>query len=204
MGLGWMTKKRYSDPMSAKRSRRRKKGIGLIAGGEQATEKKWAYLVEDVASLFIENNWTLTYCGMGSGLAGLIAHAVIEGGGRVKAIVVDGAEPPDLPEETEQIVVKNFHQRRTRLFNAPVGFLILPGGPGTLAEFAELSAWHAAGILDKPVVLLDPDNWFEPIVYFYERAKRMKVSPWTPGKMFRRVNKIESAEIILSKAIEDV
>jgi predicted Rossmann-fold nucleotide-binding protein len=108
----------------------------------------------------------------------------------------------DLPEGAERSVVKNFHSRRTRLFRSPVAFLVLPGGPGTLAEFTELAAWHAAGILDKPVVLLDPDHWFKPVVYFYEKARREKVSKWATKEMFRRVPDIESAEKYLAEAIE--
>jgi hypothetical protein len=176
----------------------------LIAGGEPVTARKWARLSKEVSGLFIENRWTMVYCGMGSGLAGAIAKGVLAAGCKVKAIVVEGYEPPDLPQGATRAVVKNFHQRRSRLFRDPLAFLVLPGGPGTLGEFSELASWNGAGILQKPIVLLDPDNWFEPVVYFYEKAKRSKVSQWPPRQMFRRVPDVASASKYLAEAVEDI
>jgi len=203
MGMGWLFKKRYFGSEDDKLRRRRNRGIGIIAGGERASEKKWSGLGQEVARFLVHKDWTMVYCGMGSGLAGKIARDVLAGKGRVKAIVVEDCEPPDLPPDAVRAVVKNFHQRRSRLFRDPLAFLVLPGGPGTLGEFTELAVWHAAGVLEKPVVLLDPDNWFEPVVHFYEKAKRSKVSPWRTDKLFHRVPDIESAGRYLSKAIEE-
>jgi predicted Rossmann-fold nucleotide-binding protein len=195
----------YRDRSEEVLRRKRLRGIALIAGGEPVTARKWSALVDETPRIFIENLWTLVYCGMGSGLAGEIARSVLAAQGRVKAIVVQGCEPPDIPTGVEAVVVKNFHQRRSKLLRAPLGFLVLPGGPGTLAEFTELAAWHAAGLLgERPVVLLDPENWFEPVVYFYEKAKRAKVSRWPPRRMFHRVPDVKTAKRILADAIESI
>jgi len=48
--------------------------------------------------------------------------------------------------------------------------VVLPGGFGTVDEFAEILTWNQLGILAKPVVLLDVDGYWAPLLAWADRA----------------------------------
>jgi len=45
----------------------------------------------------------------------------------------------------------------------------LPGGIGTMEEFFEVWTWNQIGILQKPVVLINVDNYYENLIDFIEK-----------------------------------
>ena len=60
--------------------------------------------------------------------------------------------------------------------DAPDAFLVLPGGLGTLDELFEV--WTAArlGMHAKPVVVLDPDGFYDPL-WAWRRPGEARVRP---------------------------
>jgi uncharacterized protein (TIGR00730 family) len=197
MGMGWMYRGRISgaalyQSMDLDR-------ICLIAGGEPASEKKWKTIVTELSSFFVKKKWTLVYCGMGSGLSGSIAKNIIEQGGAVESVVVNGKEPPDMPSGSKVIAVSDFHERTRQLFDSTDAFLILPGGVGTLAELTQIAAWNGVGLMNKHVVVFDPDDWFSPIYEFYNKAYRMKISPVSDKQMFIKVRTLSQLKFHLTR-----
>ena len=55
------------------------------------------------------------------------------------------------------------HERKARLTELADGFVVLPGGFGTVDEFAEVLTWNQLGLIAKPVVLLDVDGYWAPM-----------------------------------------
>jgi predicted Rossmann-fold nucleotide-binding protein len=49
------------------------------------------------------------------------------------------------------------------------GFIALPGGLGTLEELAEVATWSQLGLHRKPVVLLDVEGFWSPLVTQLDR-----------------------------------
>jgi len=49
-------------------------------------------------------------------------------------------------------------------------FIALPGGLGTLEEFCEILTWAQLGMHDKPCGLLDAENYFDPLIAFFDHA----------------------------------
>ena len=197
MGMGWVMAK-----ASPKFIKREVNTVAIIASGEAPSAKKWKKIAVEVADLFVRRKWTMLYCGMGGGLAGAIATHIIKNGGDVTGVLVEGQIPPDVPEGVGRIMVKDFHERKRALFDHPDGILILPGGIGTLAEFSEMVVWYGVGLLNKPLVLYDPDNWFDPIIQFYEKARRHKLCPIPVKKLFLQGKSINSVSFLLSRKRE--
>jgi len=67
-------------------------------------------------------------------------------------------------------VVDSMHDRKARLADLADGFIVLPGGFGTVDEFAEMLTWNQLGIVAKPVVLLDIDGFWGPLLTWMDRA----------------------------------
>ena len=51
----------------------------------------------------------------------------------------------------------------------PTASLRFPGGLGTLEELAEVTTWSQLGLHAKPVVLLDVDGFWNPLVAQLDR-----------------------------------
>ncbi len=171
MGLGWILNRgggyRTPDPTRTLRTR----GVAVIGGSEPKTSELWSGLVEPVVDLFAASRWSLVYCGMGGGLSGRIATQAIRRGVSVKAILMRGQEPPDVPEYAKRVLVADYYARQKRLFQGTTATLVLPGGTGTIAELTTAAGLAAAGLIKKPV-LLDPDGWFDELGAWYGKAVR--------------------------------
>jgi uncharacterized protein (TIGR00730 family) len=55
------------------------------------------------------------------------------------------------------------------MYDLADGFVALPGGLGTLEELAEVATWAQLGLHGKPVVLLDDDGFWDPLVALLDR-----------------------------------
>ena len=61
-------------------------------------------------------------------------------------------------------VVGTMHERKARFTELADGFITLPGGIGTLEELFETWTGGFLGEHDKPVVLLDADGFYQPML----------------------------------------
>ena len=62
------------------------------------------------------------------------------------------------------------HERKARMSALCAGFVVLPGGFGTLDESLELLTWNQLGLIAKPVVFLDVDGYFAALLEFFDHA----------------------------------
>jgi uncharacterized protein (TIGR00730 family) len=53
-------------------------------------------------------------------------------------------------------------------------FIAMPGGFGTLEEFAEVLTWAQLGIHKKPVGLLNTAAYYDPLLAFFDHAMNQK------------------------------
>jgi len=71
---------------------------------------------------------------------------------------------------TELVEVRSMHERKQVMYARADGFVALPGGLGTLEEFAEVLTWVQLGLLAKPVGLLDVRGHFDGLLAWLDRA----------------------------------
>ncbi|HIM76576.1 MAG TPA: TIGR00730 family Rossman fold protein [Rhodospirillales bacterium] len=104
----------------------------------------------------------LVYGGGRIGLMGVVADAVLAGGGEVIGIIPEFLKDLEVGNDavTEQIVTGSMHARKTRMFELADGFVVLPGGLGTLDETLEIITWKQLQLHAKPVVVLNTDGYW--------------------------------------------
>ncbi|HEY0771560.1 MAG TPA: TIGR00730 family Rossman fold protein, partial [Sphingobacteriaceae bacterium] len=61
-------------------------------------------------------------------------------------------------------VVQSMHQRKQRMADLSNAFIALPGGWGTLEEVAEILTWRQLGLINQPVILLNIQGFFTPLI----------------------------------------
>ena len=97
---------------------------------------------------------------------GAVARAARAAGGRTVGVVPAGM--PDSQEgadtENDELVrTPDMRSRKAEMDRRADGFLILPGGIGTLEELFEVWTARVLAMHEKPVVILDPTGVYEPL-----------------------------------------
>jgi hypothetical protein len=114
----------------------------------------------------------LVFGGGSVGLMGVLADAVLSGGGKVTGVIPSFLATKELAHEgiTRQIVTRTMHERKQEMSRLADAFAILPGGFGTLDEFFEILTWKQLGLHDRPIVVANTGGWFDPLREFCRQA----------------------------------
>lgn len=108
----------------------------------------------------------LVYGGGKIGIMGVVADAVLAGGGTVLGVIPRFLTEMEAahPEVTEMVVTTSMHERKVRLYEEADAFLIMPGGLGTFDEAFETITWKQLRLHDKPILICDVAGWARPLV----------------------------------------
>jgi uncharacterized protein (TIGR00730 family) len=114
----------------------------------------------------------LVYGGGHVGLMGVLADAVLANGGEVIGVITERLVAAEVAHRglTSLEVVPDMHQRKARFEHLATGFIVLPGGYGTLDEAFEMLTWNQLGLVHKPVVFLDVEAYWAPLIAWADRA----------------------------------
>lgn len=98
-------------------------------------------------------------------MMGALARAARAGGAHTVGVIPAHLIPLEVADTDadELIVVESMRERKRIMDERADAFLALPGGIGTLEELFE--AWTASslGMHPKPVAVLDPDGFYQPL-----------------------------------------
>ena len=111
------------------------------------------------------------YGGGRVGLMGQLADSCLAQGGQVTGVIPVGLFSREVGHTgvTQLHEVGSMHERKQLMYDLADGFIALPGGLGTLEELAEVATWSQLGLHAKPVVLLDVDGFWDPLVALLDR-----------------------------------
>lgn len=117
-------------------------------------------------------NIDIVYGGGNVGLMAVVADAVLEAGGRVTGVIPHALVARELAHQgvTTLHVVNSMHERKALMAELSDGFIALPGGFGTLEEFAEAVTWTQLGVQAKPCGLLNVAGFYDGLLAFFEHA----------------------------------
>ncbi len=126
----------------------------------------------ELGAALAAKGWTLVYGGNDIGLMKAVADAVRGAGGRVVGITPQLLVDRGLADaKADELIVTDTLRRRKELLEARGdGFIALPGGLGTFEEFFEILVGRALRYHDKPIVLLDIDGYYQPLVAMIEHG----------------------------------
>lgn len=137
----------------------------VFCGARFGTDPATRETAVGLGRLLAAEGITLVYGGGGVGLMGLVANAALDAGGRAVGIIPKFLLQREAghPALTETVVVETMHERKLQMFERSDGFVVLPGGIGTLEEFFEVLSWRTLGLHGKPIVIIDQGGYWEPL-----------------------------------------
>jgi len=130
--------------------------------------------VWETGALFAREGVALVYGGGSVGLMGVVADAVLAGGGEVIGVIPRPLATKEIAHQglADMRVVSTMHERKALMVELADGFVALPGGFGTFDELFEAITWQQLGVHEKPIGILDVDGYFAPFFALVEHAIR--------------------------------
>uniref|UniRef100_E6Q7L9 Cytokinin riboside 5'-monophosphate phosphoribohydrolase n=1 Tax=mine drainage metagenome TaxID=410659 RepID=E6Q7L9_9ZZZZ len=147
------------------------KRICIFCGSRPGRGDTFLALARSVGAELARRGIGIVYGGGRVGLMGALADAALEAGGEVIGVIPHALERAEIAHQglTALHVVISMHERKAMMGNLSDAFLALPGGFGTMDELFEALTWQQLGYHDKPIALLDADNFFAPLLGLLQR-----------------------------------
>ena len=144
----------------------------LYCGSNTGNEPEFLAAARHLGLAFGNRGIGMVFGGGSVGLMGVAADAAMEAGGEVIGVITEQLVSAEVAHRglTRLEVVANMHDRKARMSELADGVIVLPGGFGTVDEFAEMLTWNQLGIVSKPVVFLDINGFWEPMLAWMDRA----------------------------------
>lgn len=146
----------------------------------------------------------LIYGGGHVGLMGILADAVLAGGGEVIGVIPQALVDRELAHRglTELRVVHSMHERKALMAKLADGFAALPGGFGTGDELLEMLTWAQLGIHAKPVGLLNVAGYFDSLLGWLDLAVREGFLTAENRAILKQSDRIEELMSLLAGLVD--
>lgn len=178
--------------------------ICVFCGSSSGNNEIFAEAARESGRLIAAHGYSLVFGGGGLGLMGEVARAARDGGAPVTGILpefLSHLEPPLASGETV-VLVPDMFTRKQRMLATSDAFLVLPGGIGTLDEFFEVIVAKQLGQLRKPLVLLNLNGYFDPLIALLDHTASMEFVQPTLEKLFRVAASPDQAVAFLTRALD--
>lgn len=141
------------------------KSICVYCGSNFNGDSALRKAIQHLAQVFVAQNITMVYGGGSVGVMGVIADDMMQLGGKVIGIIPQFLMDKEVGHTgiTEMMVTENMHQRKQKMADLADGFIVLPGGFGTLEELFEVLTWLQLGLHAKPIGVLNVGGFFDPL-----------------------------------------
>jgi uncharacterized protein (TIGR00730 family) len=112
------------------------------------------------------------YGGAQVGTMGALADAVLAAGGEIVGVIPAHLVAAEIahPGLSDLRVVGSMHERKALMAELSDAFIALPGGLGTLEEFAEIATWAQLGLHSKPTGLLNLLGYYDDLLRFLDHG----------------------------------
>ncbi len=170
------------------------RALCVYCGSSNAVAARHLEAAAELGRLAAGRGIGIVFGGGHVGLMGALADGALEAGGKVTGIIPEHLRDLEVGHRgvTEMIVVDSMHARKRRMAEISDAFCALPGGLGTLDETFEIITWKQLGLHDKPVVLVNLDGFWDPLLALLaHQLEAGYIRPQHAG-LYRVVARIES------------
>ena len=142
------------------------KSISVFCGSSEGNDPKIISESYQLGQTFAKRNIVLVYGAAKIGIMGKVAQGAIESGGEVIGIIPVFLKTKEIvhTELTELIITDNMHDRKVIMYEKSDGFIIIPGGFGTMDEFFEITTWGQLGLHTKPIGILNINGYYDALI----------------------------------------
>lgn len=152
------------------------KSICVYCGSSSQASRRFFDEAEKLGKLLAENGIELIYGAGGIGIMNAIATAVQQNGGRVTGVIPRFMiEAGWHNEHLDKIIITaDMHERKSTMADLSDAAVALPGGIGTMEELLEILTWKQLGLTTKPIVIVNIDGYYDPLLAMLRQAIQEK------------------------------
>jgi uncharacterized protein (TIGR00730 family) len=142
------------------------KSVCVFCGSREGIDPAFATAATDTGRALAEAGLRLVYGAGDVGLMGAVARAAQAAGGQTFGVIPAhlAAREVGRRDLTHFVVTETMHERKKVMFMNADAIAALPGGPGSLDELFEVLTWRQLGLHAKPVLLLNVNGYWDPLV----------------------------------------
>lgn len=139
--------------------------ICVFCGSASGSHGQFVEAAQKTGEALAARRLKLVYGGGKVGLMGAVADSALKSGGHVTGVMPRHLVEREIAHQSisELVIVDTMHERKTTMSELSDGFLVLPGGAGTLEEAFEQWTWAQLAIHEKPVGFLNTRSYFDPL-----------------------------------------
>ena len=147
------------------------KSLCVYCASSDRVDPKYFAVAAALGEAMAQREWGLIYGGGKTGFMGTVARSVKAGGGRVVGVIPEFMKERELAftEADELISVITVRERKLLMETRADAFLALPGGWGTLEELLEILTLAHLETLQKPVIILNQEGYYDDLLRLFER-----------------------------------
>ncbi|MBV7270221.1 TIGR00730 family Rossman fold protein [Winogradskyella luteola] len=142
------------------------KSISVFCGSSKGNDPKIISDAYTLGKTLAKKNITLVYGAAKIGTMGKVAEGALDHSGSVIGIIPYFLKTKEIvhTELSELIVTDNMHDRKVIMYDKSDGFIIIPGGFGTMDEFFEITTWGQLGLHTKPIGILNSNGYYDALI----------------------------------------
>ena len=146
--------------------------IAVFCGSNHGIRQEYTEATNQLAKSLFDANISLVYGGANVGLMGVLANQMLELGGEVIGVLPQNLIEWEVAHRdiTKLHIVPTMHERKVMMMNLADGFVMLPGGAGSLDEFFEVVTLAQLGLHKKPCGLLNTAGYYDLLISFLEHS----------------------------------
>ena len=148
------------------------KNICVFCGSSLGLRPAYQQAATALGTIIAQRGMNLVYGGGKVGLMGIIADAVLAGGGEVIGVIPEFIAAKEIAHTglTKLHIVNSMHERKAMMVDFSDGFIAMPGGFGTFEEFFEVLTWGQLGLHQKPHGLLNIEGYYDALLKLVDTA----------------------------------
>lgn len=150
--------------------------VAVYCGSSPGADPVFAAAAGSLGRSLARRGIRVVYGGGHVGLMGVLADAAQGEGGEVHGVITRALEAKEIAHQslTTLKVVETMHERKAAMADLADGFVMMPGGFGTLDEFFEVVTWTQLGVHVKPCGILNVNGFFDPLLAQVARASEQR------------------------------
>ena len=140
--------------------------IAVFCASSTPYKKEYSDAAAMLGTLIARRGDSLYYGGSNLGVMGIISGAALATGGYVVGVIPTFFSDEIIYSQpvSELVKVSSMAERKEYMIHECDAFVALPGGVGTIDEILEVMIAKQLKLIDKPVVLYNPDGFYDHFI----------------------------------------
>lgn len=176
--------------------------IGVFCSSSDTLAPAFVDAADELGALIAQRGHRVVFGGTDRGLMATLARAAHRHGGKTCAVVPEIFVHRGMAynDSDDLVIVKDLHERKAEMTARSAGFIVLPGGIGTLDELFDVLALRVLGYHYKPIVILNTFGFYDSLLSHIGELCNAGFAPLDIHRLFTVVSSPPQALDIIEKA----